>query len=124
MDLPRSCRGEPKTAFVSFLASRGQLAGEEIHIFVRCLAPFFPHRLDEALAKLKVFYVRFMDDTLVLTPARWKLRKAVKLLNQSLNAHRLGKHPDKTYIGRITKGFDSLWLSVLCGKIGDCDRTP
>ncbi len=55
-----------------------------------------------------VFYVRFMDDILVLSPTRWWLRKAVKAVNQALGSLNLEKHPDKTFIGRIERGFDFL----------------
>jgi hypothetical protein len=49
-----------------------------------------------------------MDNILVLAPTRWKLRQAVKVVNQGLTALRLDKHPEKTFIGRIVKGFDFL----------------
>ena len=49
-----------------------------------------------------------MDDILVLAPTRWKLRKAVKVVNRGLTVLGLRKHPDKTFIGRVTRGFD--WL--------------
>jgi len=39
---------------------------------------------------------------------RWKLRKAVKAVNQALGSLNLEKHPDKTFIGRIERGFDFL----------------
>ncbi len=52
--------------------------------------------------------MRFMDDVLVLAPTRWKLRQAVKVVNQVLAGLRLEKHPDKTFIGRIERGFDFL----------------
>ncbi len=55
-----------------------------------------------------LFYVRFMDDILVLAPTRWKLRRAVKVVNEVLRSLRLEKHPDKTFIGRIERGFDFL----------------
>jgi len=42
------------------------------------------------------------------SPTRWRLRKAVKAVNEMLGALRLEKHPDKTFIGRIEKGFDFL----------------
>ncbi len=45
---------------------------------------------------------------LVLSPTRWKLRRAVRAVNGVLGALRLEKHPDKTFIGRIDKGFDFL----------------
>ena len=57
---------------------------------------------------LGLFSVRYMDDILVLAPTRWKLRQAVKVVNQILTSLRLAKHPDKTFVGRIAKGFDFL----------------
>jgi RNA-directed DNA polymerase len=49
-----------------------------------------------------------MDDILVLSPTRWRLKKAVKVVNQVLGSLRLEKHPEKTFIGRIERGFDFL----------------
>jgi hypothetical protein len=49
-----------------------------------------------------------MDDILILAPTRWRLRRAVKAVNQTLGALSLEKHPDKTFIGRIERGFDFL----------------
>jgi hypothetical protein len=69
---------------------------------------FFLNALDAAAAKLRLFYVRFMDDILILAPARWQLRGALKVVNQTLGMLRLEKHPDKTFIGRIERGFDFL----------------
>ena len=43
-----------------------------------------------------LFYVRFMDDILVLSPTRWKLRKAVKAVNEvpgSLGMEKPRKRP-------------------------------
>jgi hypothetical protein len=34
------------------------------------------------------------------------LREAIRVLNQTFSELRLEKHPDKTFIGRIEKGFD------------------
>ena len=69
---------------------------------------FFLNALDAAAAKLRLFYVRFMDDILILAPTRWQLRGAVKVVNQMLGMLKLEKHPDKTFIGRIERGFDFL----------------
>ena len=60
------------------------------------------------MAKSGLFYVRFMDDILVLSPTRWKLRRAVRAVNELLGSLLLEKHPDKTFVGRIEKGFDYL----------------
>ena len=49
-----------------------------------------------------------MDDILILAPIWWKLREAIRVLKQIFNELRLEKHPDKTMMGRIEKGFR--WL--------------
>jgi len=47
------------------------------------------------------------------SPKRVKLRKAIKVSNQILNQLKLKKHPGKTQMGWIKKGFTFLgyWLS-------------
>ena len=72
------------------------------------LGAFFLHELDRTMERQGLFYVRFMDDILVLSPTHWKLRRAVRLVNHRLCGLGLEKHPDKTFIGRIEKGFDFL----------------
>jgi hypothetical protein len=62
-----------------------------------------------------------MDDILVLAPTRWKLRRAVKRLNQTFTELKLEKHPDKTFIGRIEKGFDFLGYQFRRSWIGEKD---
>jgi hypothetical protein len=64
--------------------------------------------MDDRMGKTGLFYVRFMDDWIVLSPNRWKLKKAVQIVNQTINELKVEKHPDKTFIGRIAKGFDFL----------------
>ena len=41
-------------------------------------------------------------------PTHWQLCRAVKMVNQTLGALSLEKHPDKTFIGKIEPGFDFL----------------
>lgn len=72
------------------------------------MGAFFLHELDERMDQSGLFYVRFMDDILVLAPSRWKLRRAVKAVSEVLQSLWLEKHPDKTFIGRIERGFDFL----------------
>ncbi len=67
-----------------------------------------------------LLYARFMDDWIILAPSRWKLLGAVKIANQTLAELKLEKHPDKTFIGRISRGFDFLgynfgFRTELCG---------
>ncbi len=72
------------------------------------MGAYFLHELDERMERTRLFYVRFMDDILVLAPTRWTLRRAVKAVNAVLGSLRLEKHPDKTFIGKIERGFDFL----------------
>ena len=87
------------------------------------LGAFFLHELDTAFEKCGLFYIRYMDDILVLAPTRWKLRAAVKVVNQGLAALKLRKHPDKTFIGRIEQGFDWLGFHLSPDGLGLAART-
>lgn len=65
--------------------------------------------LDDALGQNKhCFYIRYMDDILIMTKTRWQNRKAVKQMNECFNQLKVEQHPDKTFIGKIEKGFDFL----------------
>ncbi len=72
------------------------------------MGAFFLAEMDQRMERTGLFYVRFMDDILVLAPTRWTLRRAVKAVNEVLCGLCLEKHPDKTFIGRIERGFDFL----------------
>ena len=72
------------------------------------IGAFYLLELDCTMEKLDVKYFRYMDDILILAPTRWKLKKAIRVLNQTFNELKLEKHPDKTVMGRIEKGFDFL----------------
>ena len=77
------------------------------------IGALFLKPLDDRMAELGCFYVRYMDDWVILAPTRWKLRKAIKATNQVMSELRVIKHPDKTFIGRVARGFDFLgyWFS-------------
>jgi len=64
--------------------------------------------LDQRMEASGLFYVRFMDDWVVLAPSRWKLRKAVRLVNETLAVLHVEQHPDKTFVGRTERGFTFL----------------
>jgi hypothetical protein len=64
--------------------------------------------LDERVERTALAYARFMDDWVILAPTRWKLREAIRLVNQTLAELHVEQHPDKTFIGRISRGFDFL----------------
>ena len=64
-----------------------------------------------------------MDDILILAPTRWKLRGAVRVVNEVLASLRLEKHPDKTTIGRIKNGFDFLGYHFGPGGVSVAKQT-
>ena len=65
--------------------------------------------LDEAMGQIKgIFYARFMDDWVVLTTSKTALRKAIKKTHKILNDLHFTVHPSKTYIGKISHGFNFL----------------
>ena len=72
------------------------------------LGAFYLIDLDKRLEKMDVRYFRYMDDVLILAKSRWKLKKAIRVLNQTFNELNLQKHPDKTDIGKTERGFDFL----------------
>ena len=69
---------------------------------------FYLKALDDRMAETGLFYARFMDDFVLLAPTRWKLRRAIRLVNQTLAELKLAQHPDKTFIGRTGRGVDFL----------------
>ncbi|MGR3317917.1 MAG: reverse transcriptase domain-containing protein [Candidatus Anammoxibacter sp.] len=68
--------------------------------------------LDDCMEKTGLFYARFMDDWVVIAPTRWKLRKAIAIVNKTLDLLRVEQAPDKTFIGRVDHGFDFLGYSM------------
>ena len=73
------------------------------------IAAYYLKALDEHMASNdRCFYIRYMDDILVLAKTRWQLRMAVKVVNQAFNRLKVEQAPDKTFIGKIDKGFDFL----------------
>lgn len=65
--------------------------------------------LDELGASVKNgFYRRYMDDWVLVLPKRHALRETLKQQYTVLDALRVQAHPDKTFIGKVAKGFDFL----------------
>ena len=96
-----------------FVSDGGDYTDIEKGISLGCpLSPLmgalFLKPLDDRMAELGCIYVRFMDDWCVLAPTRWKLRKAIRATNEVMEQLLVLKHPDKTAIGRIAKGFEFL----------------
>jgi len=69
--------------------------------------------LDQRMEATGLTYVRFMDDWVILAPTRWKLRKAIRIVCETLAELQVEQHPDKTFIGRISRGFDFLGYQIL-----------
>jgi len=59
-------------------------------------------------AKSNVYYCSFMDDFIIMCKGKSQQKRMLKKLYQLLDPLQLELHPDKTFIGRITKGFDFL----------------
>jgi hypothetical protein len=81
------------------------------------LGAFFLGELDTRLEATGLFFVRYMDDVIVLSPTRHKLRRAVKVVNETFAELGLEKHPDKTFIGRVERGFDFLGYHLAPGRV-------
>ncbi|MCP4254013.1 MAG: hypothetical protein GY775_11505 [Candidatus Scalindua sp.] len=75
-------------------------------------------QLDDMMEKTGLYYARFMDDWIVIAPTRWKLRSAVRIVNATLNALKVEQHPDKTFIGKVERGFDFLEYFLKPGILG------
>jgi len=72
------------------------------------LGAFYLLDMDRRLTRMDGEYFLFMDDILILAPTRWKLKKAIRVINQRLEELRLEQHPEKTLIGMMGYGFDFL----------------
>jgi RNA-directed DNA polymerase len=79
--------------------------------------------LDERLSGTEPYYARYMDDILVLTKTRWQLRRAVRRLNQTFAELKVSQHPDKSFIGRIERGFDFLGYYFCRGPLRLAQQT-
>lgn len=102
-----------------FVSDRGEYTDIEQGISLGCpLSPLmgalYLKPLDDRMAEMGCFYVRYMDDWVILAPTRWKLRKAIKAVNGVMADLRVEKHQDLTFVGRISRGFDFLgyWFSL------------
>jgi RNA-directed DNA polymerase len=87
------------------------------------ISSFYLYELDKEMEGKPVYYRRYMDDIIVLSPSRWKLRKAIRTVNQHFEKLKLKQHPDKTDIGRISNGFDFLGYQFGQEKITVSKRT-
>ncbi len=80
------------------------------------LGALYLSSLDSTIEKMNVTYVRFVDDWVVMSDNRWTFARAIKKVNRILNSLKLEKAKDKTFIGKIDRGFD--FLGFYFGKEG------
>jgi RNA-directed DNA polymerase len=71
----------------------------------------------------RCFYIRYMDDILILAPSRWQLRRAIATMNGVLEELGLEQHPDKTTIGPVARGFDFLGYTYSPAGLGLAEKT-
>jgi hypothetical protein len=78
------------------------------------MAAIYLEPLDRRMEATGLTYARFMDDWVILAPSRWSLRRAIRIVNETLRELRVKQHPDKTFIGRIERGFTFLgyWITA------------
>ncbi|HGS5347357.1 TPA: reverse transcriptase domain-containing protein [Vibrio cholerae] len=69
-----------------------------------------------------LYYARYMDDFIILAHSRWRLRRAIATLRGHLAEGGFSLHPDKTQIGKLTKGFD--WLGGWYNEQGRVGIAP
>jgi hypothetical protein len=68
--------------------------------------------MDRLTAKTGLYYVRYMDDMLILAKTRWHLRTAIRELIGVTLSLGLELHQKKRFIGRIDNGFDFLGYRI------------
>lgn len=68
------------------------------------IAALYLKPLDDEMSR-HGFYVRFMDDWVIMVKKKHQLRKVIQLTHRILTRLKLKMHPDKTFIGCIKKGF-------------------
>ena len=73
--------------------------------------------LDEAMNRLwrryGLFYVRYMDDFVIMAPTRHRLRRAIKEVHAAVARLGLCLHATKRCIGKLSNGFDFLGYRVV-----------
>lgn len=73
-------------------------------------------------AQEDIVYARYMDDFVILAKSRWALRRQVRALNGYFAQYGFEQHPDKTFIGRVSRGLD--WLGAWLDDTGVTGIAP
>ena len=79
--------------------------------------------LDNAMTALGrkhgLFYVRYMDDFVIMAKTRWHFRKAIAEMHRVLERLCLRVHATKRFIGHTTPGFDFMAIVFIqAGSFG------
>jgi hypothetical protein len=107
---------------------RGMVAGGSLSPLLGAL---YLLPLDDVMqglaAKNGIYYLRFMDDMVILAKTRWHLRTAIRELIRVTLSLGLELHREKRFIGRIDNGFDFLGYRIhpcrkLCPSAGSLQR--
>jgi hypothetical protein len=77
------------------------------------MGAFYLTLLDERMETTGLANSRFIDDWVILAPTRWKLRAAIRLVNETLAALNVEQHPDKTSTGRVSRCALTSWAICL-----------
>jgi hypothetical protein len=70
------------------------------------------HAMERWMKREDCFYARFQDDILLMSHKRHVLRRMRKAMYRILDDLKLTLRPEKTFIGRIHKGFDLLGYHI------------
>ena len=88
---------------------RGMVAGGSISPL---LAAVYLTPLDRTMedfeSRLGIKYQRFMDDFVIFSPTRHKLKAVIRQMYRVLDQLKLNVHPNKRFIGTTKRGFDFL----------------
>ena len=95
------------------LTGRGMVAGGALSPLLGAL---YLLPLDKAMlrhtVKTGIYYVRYMDDIVILAKNRWRLKAAIRELILVIHSLGLDLHQKKRFIGRIDNGFDFLGYRI------------
>ncbi len=98
-------------------SGRGMVAGGSLSPLLGAL---YLKPLDDAMETLatsgKIFYLRYMDDFVLLAHTRWSLRKAIARVYRVMQDLALRLHEQKRSVGKIRKGFSFLGYRVQPGR--------
>ena len=81
-----------------------------------CLSPLlcaiYLSSIDQLFSEKKdIFYLRYMDDFIILTKNHKRLEEVVAQARAEMNALEVDPHPKKTFVGKTIRGFTFLGFS-------------